>query len=107
MPQVIRVWHGYTTPENAPKYQSLLQGEVFPGILARGIGGIRGLQILRRDLEDHSEFVTIMRFDSLDAVIAFAGADYEQAVVPEAARRVLRDFDAKSAHYTLIEEHTL
>jgi hypothetical protein len=45
------------------------------------------------------EFVTLMRFESLEAVRAFAGEDYEAAVVPVAARRLLSRFDARSAHY--------
>jgi hypothetical protein len=44
-----------------------------------------------------------MWFDSLAAVQAFAGADYELAVVPPAARALLRRFDARSAHYDTIE----
>jgi heme-degrading monooxygenase HmoA len=106
MNEVVRIWHGYTTQENAAEYQRLLQEEFFPGIQSRAIAGLKGLQILRRDSEGQSEFITIMRFESIDAVIAFAGADYEKAVVPEKARRVLSSFDAESAHYTLIEEQT-
>jgi hypothetical protein len=40
-----------------------------------------------------------MWFDSLTAVRAFAGADYEAAVVPPSARALLLRFDARSAHY--------
>jgi hypothetical protein len=29
-----RIWHGWTTPENADAYQQLLHDEVFPGIEA-------------------------------------------------------------------------
>jgi hypothetical protein len=45
------------------------------------------------------EFVTIMWFDSLDAVRSFAGEDYEVAVVPQKARALLARFDARSQHY--------
>lgn len=30
-----RIWHGWTTPENADAYQQLLHDEVFPGIEAK------------------------------------------------------------------------
>ena len=43
--------------------------------------------------------MTILWFESLDAVREFAGEDYEAAVVPEKARRLLARFDARSAHY--------
>ena len=45
------------------------------------------------------EFITIMRFDSIASVREFAGADYEAAVVPAAARAILSRFDARSQHY--------
>jgi hypothetical protein len=45
------------------------------------------------------EFATIMLFDSLEHVRAFAGEDYEAAYVPPRARAVLARFDQRSAHY--------
>ena len=50
------------------------------------------------------EFVTIMWFDSMDAVRAFAGEDYEVAVVPPKARALLLRFDARSQHYEVKAE---
>jgi hypothetical protein len=55
--------------------------------------------LLRRVAGDAVEFVTLMWFDSVEAVRAFAGADYEVAVVPPEARVLLERFDARSAHY--------
>ncbi|MEH2510573.1 antibiotic biosynthesis monooxygenase (ABM) superfamily enzyme [Nitrobacteraceae bacterium AZCC 1564] len=69
---IARIWHGWTTPANADAYERLLRTEIFPGILARKIVGFRDIQLLRRDDGHEVEFVTIMNFDSLDAVIAFA-----------------------------------
>ena len=43
-----RVWHGWTTPENADKYQNLLHNEVFPGIEAKKIPGYQSIELLRR-----------------------------------------------------------
>jgi hypothetical protein len=50
------------------------------------------------------EFVTIMWFDSWDAVKQFSGEDYERAYVPSKAREVLARFDERSQHYE-IKEH--
>jgi hypothetical protein len=58
-----------------------------------------GEHLLRRDLEDEVEFVTILWFESIDAVRAFAGEDYEVAVVPPQARALLSRFDERSQHY--------
>ncbi|TCO80109.1 hypothetical protein EV699_11614 [Plasticicumulans lactativorans] len=96
---ITRIWHGWTTPDYAAAYEQLLRTEIFPGIAARRVPGYRGLSLLRRDHEDEVEFVTIMWFDSLAAVRAFAGEDYTVAVVPAQARALLTRFDAHSAHY--------
>ncbi len=96
---ISRIWHGWTTPANADVYEALLKEEIFVGIADRQIAGYRGIHLLRRDLGDEVEFVTIMWFDTLDAVRAFAGEDYEVAVVPPKARAVLSHFDARSQHY--------
>jgi heme-degrading monooxygenase HmoA len=94
-----RVWHGWTTLANADAYESLLRGEIFVGIARRQIAGYRGIRLLRRVLPNEVEFVTIMWFESLEAVRAFAGDDYESAVVPPKARALLSRFDERSQHY--------
>jgi len=98
---IVRLWHGWTTPANADGYERLLEEEIFRGIANRGIPEYRGIELLRRPAGGEVEFVTVMRFDSLDAVRAFAGADYETAVVPPSARALLSRFDARSAHFEL------
>ncbi len=94
-----RIWHGWTAPANADAYEALLKSEIFTGIGERHIPGYRGIQLFRRSLGDEVEFITIMWFDSLEAVRAFAGDDYEAAVVPAKARMLLARFDARSQHY--------
>jgi hypothetical protein len=101
---ISRVWHGWTAPGNADAYESLLKSEIFRGIQDRQIAGYRGIQLLRRSLEHEVEFVTIMWFDSMDAVRTFAGEDHEAAVVPPEARALLSRFDARSQHYEVKAE---
>ena len=96
---ISRVWHGWTAPENADAYESLLKSEIFQDIRSRQIAGYRGIHLLRRILGDEVEFITIMWFDSIEAVRAFAGEDHEVAVVPPKARALLSRFDARSQHY--------
>jgi antibiotic biosynthesis monooxygenase (ABM) superfamily enzyme len=98
---IARIWHGWTTPENADKYEALLNEEVFVGIKSRTISGFRQIQLLRRSLGAEVEFVTIMHFDSIASVREFAGDDYEVAVVPPKARALLSHFDATSQHYDI------
>ena len=104
---ICRIWHGWTTPGNADAYERLLRSEVFHGIASRGVAGYRGIELLRRNGADEIEFATLMWFDSLEAVRQFAGADYETAVVPPAARALLSRFDARSAHYEVRQARTI
>ena len=96
---ISRVWHGWTTPANADAYEALLKSENFTGIQDRQIAGYRGIHLFRRNLGDEVEFVTVMWFDTIEAVRAFAGEDYEVAVVPPKARALLSRFNARSQHY--------
>ena len=100
---ISRIWHGYTTPENASIYEELLRNEIFVGIRGRNINGFREIQLFRRDLNNEVEFITVMWFDSIEAIRAFAGDDYEAAVVPPKARDVLSRFDERSQHYEVRE----
>ena len=96
---ISRIWHGYTVPANADAYETLLKEEIFIGIRARNISGFREIQLFRRDLGAEVEFITVMWFDSLDAVREFAGPDYEACVVPPKACAILSHFDLCSQHY--------
>jgi heme-degrading monooxygenase HmoA len=100
---ISRIWRGWTTPENADAYEALLKAEIFTGIAERGISGFQGIDLLRRQVDDTVEFMTIMWFDSILAVRTFAGEDYEKAVVPAQARPLLVRFDEQSAHYEVRE----
>jgi heme-degrading monooxygenase HmoA len=99
---IARIWHGWTTPANADAYETLLRSEVLPGISK--ISGARGAYVLRAPVGDEVEFVTITLWESLDAVREFAGDDYEVAVVPPEARRLLSRFDERSRHFETVIE---
>lgn len=99
---VTRLWHGWTTRDNADAYEHLLRTEILPGI--HRIPGYQGAYLLRRDVPDGVEFVTLTLFESMGAVRAFAGDDYEVAVVPPRARALLARFDQTSTHYEIVVE---
>lgn len=100
---IARVWHGWTTPANAAAYEQLLRTEILPGIAAKDLPGYHGPHLLKREVGNEVEFVTILWFDSLDGVRALAGDDYEVAYVPPKARAVLARFDARSQHYEMVD----
>lgn len=97
-----RLWRGWTTAAYAEAYETLLRTHVLPGI--HRIEGYRGAFALRRKVEEGVEFVTLTLWESMDVVRKFAGEDYETAVVPEEARKLLARFDRTSKHYDVILE---
>ena len=98
-----RVWHGWTTKENADKYQHILQNEVVPGIEAKKTPGFIKFEVLRIELQDEVEFVTMMTFESLQNVIAFQGENYKKSYVSDAAQKILKRWDLEALHYELVE----
>ena len=94
---IARVWRGWTSAENADAYEKLLQEVVYPGL--KTIAGYRGGYILRQDKQDESEFVTVNLFETLDAVKAFAGDDYETPVFEPEARELLSKVEPIARHY--------
>ena len=97
---IARLWHGWTAPENADAYEEFLRTKMFPSI--QRVPGYLGADLLRRDDGQEIAFVTITRFESLDAVRAFAGENYERAVVEPEARALLSRFDDRSEHYEIV-----
>ena len=95
---ISRIWHGWTTRENSDKFESLLRAEVLPGI--HRVSGYNGAYLLRREAANYEiEFLTITQFTDMVAVKAFAGKDYERAVIAPGAGKFLTHYDERSAHY--------
>ncbi len=95
---ISRIWHGWTSRENADKYEKLLRAEVLPGI--HRIRGYNGAYLLRRDAANNEvEFITITQFTDMNAVREFAGPDYERAVIAPGASELLAHYDERSQHY--------
>lgn len=98
---IVRIWRGWTSPSNADQYERVLMEQVIPAIAERGISGVAGPAVLRREIDGEIEFTTVMTFQDDAGVEAFGGAD-GAAVVPEPARAVLARFDEYSVHSELI-----
>lgn len=94
---IARYWRGWTLLENADAYEALLRERVLPGL--QSLAGYHGGYVLRRELEGEAEFVVINFFDSLEAVQAFAGPDYETPVFEPEARALLCRVEPRAWHY--------
>jgi heme-degrading monooxygenase HmoA len=97
---IARIWRGWTTSEDADAYEDFLRTTMFPSI--HEVPGFLGADLLRRDDGDEVAFVTITRFESLESVRAFAGDDYERAVIEPEARRLLARNDERSEHFEVV-----
>jgi antibiotic biosynthesis monooxygenase (ABM) superfamily enzyme len=101
---IARIWHGWTSRENAEEYEKLLREEVLLEIAKRSIPGYKGAEIFIREAEsDETEFITLLRFETLDAVKTFAGKDYETPVIPPECKKLLKRHSEKSRHYRILQ----
>jgi antibiotic biosynthesis monooxygenase (ABM) superfamily enzyme len=65
---IARIWHGWTKPADANVYENMLRNEIFPSIAARNISGYHGAELFIREDGNEVEFVTLLRFDSMEGV---------------------------------------
>jgi antibiotic biosynthesis monooxygenase (ABM) superfamily enzyme len=95
---IARIWRGWTKRVDAKTYEKMLRDEIFPSIAARNIKGYRGAELFIREDGDEVEFVTLLRFDSMDAVKEFAGPEAGKPVIfPKAEPLITRMEQAR--HY--------
>lgn len=102
---IARTWHGYTTLENADFYEAMLTPELLPGISK--MPGLVGSYLLRRRSGDEVEFITVIFWESYDALRAIAGENYETAIVPEERRKYLKRYDGRALHYEVSSVQSL
>ena len=103
-PTIARHWRGYALRENAGAYVEHLRRDTLPKL--ESIDGFRGAYVLERDLGEEVAFVVLTLWSSLDAVRAFAGDDYETAVLPPEARRLLSRFEDTVDHFEVAVDAT-
>jgi antibiotic biosynthesis monooxygenase (ABM) superfamily enzyme len=94
---ITRLWHGWTTARDADTYERFLLEKLFPSM--RNIAGFNGATVLRRDDGAEVAFITLTRFESIEAVVVFAGANYEMAVLEPEARSLLSRYDERALHF--------
>ncbi|HEX6464439.1 MAG TPA: Clp protease N-terminal domain-containing protein [Vicinamibacterales bacterium] len=103
-PSVIRQWKGLIKPGLAEEYIRHLHEETLPSL--RAIPGFVYATILRREVEDGTEFQVQTFWRSFDAIKAFAGDDITVAVVPPAAQELMVRYDDHVVHYQAVQSAT-
>jgi hypothetical protein len=72
----------------------------------RSIDGFVGAEVLRQpDIDDEVAFVTLTRFESIQAVKAFAGDPYDVPVLEPRALELLSRWDERAVHYDTAAFH--
>jgi heme-degrading monooxygenase HmoA len=97
---IARIWHGWTKRADANTYENMLRDEILPRIAARDIKGYRGAELFIREDDDETQFVTLLRFDSMDAVKEFAGSDETKPVIFPGVEKLLTRMEP-ARHYRI------
>jgi heme-degrading monooxygenase HmoA len=98
---ISRQWRGLARPECAEQYVTHLRSETFPHLQA--IPGFVAASILRRELDHGTEFLVVTQWRSMDAIRQFAGSDPDVAVVPDAVRQMMLEYDRVVRHYAVVD----
>jgi len=98
---IARRWRGWASDgAGADAYESHFSGSVRPALEATE-GFVDATVERVEDADGRVEIVVVTRWESIDAISAFAGEDIEAAVVEPEARAALAGFDARVRHIAL------
>jgi hypothetical protein len=96
--QIVRVWKGYGTDTGVDRYcREHFPHSVLPQL--RSIDGFLDGRVLIRAGQGETQVVVATAWESIEAVKAFAGEDYEATVVEPVVRELLNRFDDRVAHF--------
>jgi heme-degrading monooxygenase HmoA len=92
----------YARPEKARVYRDHLSGVVLPKL--RKLPGFLGLELCEASRGDQVELLVVSRWQSMEAINAFAGPNPDRAVVDPGAKAVLAEYDDFVTHYEVTLE---
>jgi len=88
-------------PQRARDYVKHLRTETLPTL--RKTLGFVDASILSRPLGAGVEFLIVTRWQSMDAIASFAGADLEAAVVPAEVAEMMIEYDRRVRHFEVLD----
>ncbi len=97
---IVRIWHGRTERSKADAYARFLEDRAIPDY--RSVAGLVEVGVLRRDEGDVTHFLTVTRWESEEAIRAFAGADILRAKYYPEDRDFLLEFEPEVEHYSVV-----
>jgi heme-degrading monooxygenase HmoA len=92
-----RIWRGAVRRQDSDAYARYMEKTGLAEY--RDTPGNLSATMLRRELEDQTEFVMYTTWESMDAIRTFAGDDPERAVFYPEDDRYLIERDLTVAHY--------
>jgi len=99
---ILRQWRARATAEGAEQYRQHFAGSVYPELVR--IDGFKSAQLFARNSGADVELTVETRWDSMDAIRSFAGADAERAVVEPRVAEIVKDFDRHVSHHNCLFE---
>ena len=100
---IARHWRGLPKADQIENYTRYFLTETFPRLAK--IAGFLSASILTRRVLAGTEFLIVSYWESLDAIQHFSGDDPELAVIPDAVRAMMSDYDIRAVHYGVIETY--
>jgi hypothetical protein len=97
---IVRTWAARATRDGAASYQAFFERELVPKLDV--IEGHRGALVLRRPTEDLVDITVLTFWNSMNAILQFAGPTPDRAVVEDEARAVLLSFDEHVRHDAIV-----
>jgi heme-degrading monooxygenase HmoA len=98
---IARSWQATAAPQGADRYEAHFRDSVVPAL--RSVPGFRNALLMRRAVDGGVEIRVLTIWESTEAVVNFAGASMETAVVEPEARAALVNYDETVSHYELSE----
>jgi heme-degrading monooxygenase HmoA len=101
---IIRVWRGRTSATGADGYERFLKKTAYPDY--GEVQGNRGWILLRRSVSDNVEFMFVSFWDSMDALVDYAGGDPERPKYYPEDRAALLELPEAVELYQLVDLQT-
>jgi heme-degrading monooxygenase HmoA len=101
---IVRTWHGRASTAQSSAYPEHFRRHVLPEL--ERIDGFLGASLLQQSRAEEIEFLVLTRWESMDAIRAFAGEQVETAVVEPDAAAALTSCDGTVQHYEVVEDRS-
>ncbi len=98
-PAIARIWRGATREEDSRGYRDSLRADLRE---VRSIDGNVGAFVLEQTGGGRAEFLFVSLWESMDAVVGFAGRDVDRAIYFRDDERVLLELTPRVEHYEVV-----